>query len=104
VDGARVCRAGTEARGLLSLVGALRRAFLGQGNGRSRRHCSNKCRRRSLARRAVGAHVELCKDGGARMVCARAKVSMMSIGAPQCRHTKVGGVGAFGVLGSLGSA
>jgi hypothetical protein len=28
--------------------------------------------------------------GGPRIGCARAKVSMMSIGAPQCRHTKVG--------------
>ena len=28
--------------------------------------------------------------GGPRMCCARAKVSMTSIGAPQCRQTKVG--------------
>ena len=30
------------------------------------------------------------EHGGPRMRCARAKVSMISIGAPQCRHTKVG--------------
>lgn len=44
------------------------------------------------------------EPGGARMCCARAKVSMMIIGAPQCRHTKVGCRAALAVWASLGAA
>ena len=38
------------------------------------------------------------------MCGARAKVSMTSIGAPQCRHTKVGRTELLLVLSSTGSA
>jgi hypothetical protein len=36
------------------------------------------------------------------MYCARAKVSMMTIGAPQWRHTKVGRTEPVAVWASLG--
>jgi hypothetical protein len=53
-------------------------------------HCWLKCRGWYGAGRSKCAHVAALKAGGARMCWARAKVSMINIGAPQCRHTNVG--------------
>jgi hypothetical protein len=60
------------------------------------RHDNGSSCQRSMKRRQEDlgerwdAHGGLGEAGGPRMCWARAKVSMTSIGAPQCRHTKVG--------------
>ena len=69
-------------------------------NGRSRRVRWIDGRRGSLRWKALS-HAE---HGGPRMCWARAKVSMTSIGAPQCRHTNVGRARLDPVWTSMGSA
>ena len=61
--------------------------------------CSG-CRRWSASAEAV-VHAE---HGGPRMRCVRGKVSITSIGAPQCRHTKVGRAAPDPICPSLGPA
>jgi|ERR1019366_2904715 hypothetical protein len=46
--------------------------------------------RRGNLQREICSHGEIGGNGGPRMCCARAKVAMTSMGAPQCRHTNVG--------------
>ena len=58
-------------------------------NGRSRRVRWIDGRRGNLQRK-ICCHGEIGGSGGARMCWVRVKVSMTSMGAPQCRHTKVG--------------
>ena len=44
-------------------------------------------------------HERFCASGGARLCCARGRVSMMIMGAPQCWHTKVGVGGRLSLWG-----
>ena len=67
-------------------IGARVALLSSRENGRSPRVCGFDVRRGSLRWEELS-HADL---GGPRMYWARAKVSMMSIGAPQWRHRKVG--------------
>lgn len=68
---------------------ALPARFAGRDHGRTQQHDGRKCRRRMCVDGSAIGHGERI-TGGPRMCSARAKVSMMSIGAPQCRHRNVG--------------
>ena len=81
-------------------IGAHVTHWLRRDNGRSRRIRWIDGRWGNLHGKALS-HAE---HGGPRMCWARAKVSMTSIGAPQCRHTNVGRAAPDAVRTSIGSA
>ena len=84
-------------------VDAIGRGSSAPAHGRLRWRGSVTGRRRDEACRTASVHEGSDGAGGARMAWARARVSMMIIGAPQWRHTKVGlaagvGIGQLGML------
>src|ERR1039457_3597908 len=60
---------------------------MARGHGRSHQHRPMKCEREGER-----SHATALNAGGPRMCGARGKILMMSIGAPQCWHTNVGGL------------
>jgi len=77
--------------------------FPRRDNGRSGRVRLIDGRRGNLQRKTCS-HGEIGGNGGPRMCWARAKVSMTSMGAPQCRQTNVGRAAPDPVRTSMGSA
>jgi hypothetical protein len=87
VGSAAGCSGVATSYTMMRLVGARTVRFGMTGHGRSCQRGWRKRRQGGCACRGTDAHGIA---GGPRMFGVRAKVSMMIIGAPQCRHTKVG--------------